>query len=635
MAESARRALELSAMIGAAPTNPIETEIKRLEDETKLLKAKQAQTEAFGAAAASLVKGTSGAPEGTLTLDDTAGALAPWVARRELGHAIASIAGEVKDALTRVGALPGADNPPNPSRTVADGEQAKVSGPAGASHGPGTGRPGVHPSPVRVLVTDDPALFTGDWEAQLLGRRLLAHCHDLMILTEGVAAAARDVDDAVRSWVDADETTQDKRVQLSSLAVAGRSLLTAAAAERPAVAGGDDTPESKGDAGSAAAGSAESPLALALQLVALTRTDTTVTGRTVTAGDRELVIGVAAALAGRLGSAGTVLADGMTTVATNSPLLVAMARRAELRAALAEELAQLGGHLAVAKAAAAILAGTPAKEEEEGADEPDGKGDADNPGEEEAEEPDGKGDADNPADVKDSARPAKTPAPSETLSPADAKLMRALTEASLEHLPLFTQVSERVLALDAEIAGWLSTPASGGPSAMLAAAARERLHSSTAGYTHVLLLQNDSLTADVVTRKSLAGSSGRLTHLGSASASWLLVETDQGATVGGGRSSSAGHLVLDVASGSTFGSSIDLQAMEAGELPDDPYVKFQGAVKFFLVAVALALLIIAGTAMGNLIRGILTSEPGAARVSASQFADGDELGHVMMPGCPA
>lgn len=560
MAESARRGLELSATIGAVPSGPIETEIKRLEDETELLKAKQARAEAVGAGAAGLVGGTSGAPAGTLTLEDTAGALAPWIARRELRSAVATIATEVKDALTRAGALPAADG-------VDD---------------PGKDRGGAFPGTVRVLVTDDPALFSGDWEAQLLGRRLEAQCRDFTNLKTGVAAAATDVECAVRTWVDADETTQDKRDQLSRLAAGVRHALTAAATQQPAAAAEDDTSESEGEAVPAAAHGADSPLALAMQLVALTRTDTTVTGRTVTAGGRELVIGVAGALSGSLGSAGTVLADGMTTVAPDSPLLVALGQRAELRAELAGELAQLGGQLAVAKTAAALLQGTPAQEEEE-------------TDEEDAEAREG-GD-------KEATRPDKTSAPGERLSPADAKLLRALTEASLEHLPLFTQVSEQVLTLDAEMAGWLSAPASGGPSALLAAAGREQLHRSTDGYTHVLLVERDALAADVVTRKSLAGSSGRLTHLGSASVSWLLVETAYGSTVGGGQASSAGHLVLDVASGKTKGSSIDLQAVQ--ELPKDPYASFEWAVKAFLVVGALSLLIFAVAAMVNLIWAIV------------------------------
>lgn len=601
--ESARRGLELSATIGAAPTNPIETEIKRLEDETKLLKAKQARAEAVGAAAAGMIGGTSGAPEGTLTLEDTAGVLAPWIARRELRSAVAIIATEVKDALVPAGALP-ADS---------------------GADGTGKGRVVTFPGSVRVLVTDDPALFSGDWEAQLLRRRLEAQRQDLKTLTEGVAAATRDVECAVRTWLDADETPEDQRDRLSRLGLGVRNLLTAAVAQQSAAAGEDDTSESDGEAGTATTDGAESPLALALQLVALTRTDTTVTGRTVTAGGRELVIGVAAALSDALGSAGTVLADGMTTVAPDSPLLVAMDRRAELRAALAVELAQLGGQLSVAKAAAALLGGMSSQEEEE-TDEEDGGGDAEVPEDDtggardndddhrpqgfrrddatqqDAATPTGgtkRGDTKN-ADVREPTRPGKAPAPGETLSPADAKLLRALTEASLEHLPLFTQVSERVLALDAEMAGWLSAPASGGSSAMLAAAGRERLHRSAGGYTHVLLVESDALAADVVTRKSLAGSSGRLTHLGSASVSWLLVETAHGSTVGGGQSSSAGRLVLDVASGKTAGSSIDLQSHE---LPRDPYANFELAVKAFLVMGALALVIFSVAAMINLLWG--------------------------------
>lgn len=188
------------------------------------------------------------------------------------------------------------------------------------------------------------------------------------------------------------------------------------------------------------------------------------------------------------------------------------------------------------------------------------------------------------------------------LSPADAKLLRALTKASLEHLPLFTQVAERVLALDEELAAWLSAPASGGPSAMLAAAGRERLHRAKDAYTHVLLVERDALAADVVTRKSVAGSSGRLTHLGSASVSWLLVETAHGSTVAGGQSSSAGHLVLDVASGRTTGSSIDLEATE--ELPKDPHASLEFFVKVFLLVGAVALVIFSVVVMVHLIRGL-------------------------------
>lgn len=303
------------------------------------------------------------------------------------------------------------------------------------------------------------------------------------------------------------------------------------------------------------------PHTLGLQLLELARSDLAVSHRTVSVGSHELVVRGAAALASNLGEHGRVVADELTTLTPeSSPLIDALHDLLRQRAALAESTAALAGLVDSARSLAGV-------------------------GE---------------------AEPNAAPPLSQAVTDTRGAGRRAVTEPGLRELARQALLHERAVqhvidalgSLDRDLSAWMRRDDGGATPPLLAAVARERLHSEH-GFSHLLVLQDEGLTADVVSRRSIMGDAGRRTHVGSARVSWLLLEVASGAVVHGGQSAPARTLVQDVGSGRT--TSRSMSPLATTPLPMDAQHSLEIVAKFFAVAAGLAALILSVVALVHIL----------------------------------
>lgn len=105
--------------------------------------------------------------------------------------------------------------------------------------------------------------------------------------------------------------------------------------------------------------------------------------------------------------------------------------------------------------------------------------------------------------------------------------------------------------------------------------------------THVLYVNLDAVAADVVTRRSILGTSGRVRFLSSGNASWLLLATADNAIKGGGQESLADVMTLSLETGQThFDTALGPTSAAAGTDPLDGLEKW---AKGFVAVLALVL----------------------------------------------
>lgn len=361
---------------------------------------------------------------------DNAGALAPWLAHRQVQRAAADIAAAVMEAL-------------------------------------GTE---VERDPVRVLVVDQRELVAGDWTFQLLKGRIESMATQLDRLREDIEAATSRVDRAAEQSLDTpggeplDAATALRR---AAAGTAGEEAVPSAEAGPQ----GTEESEQKGSAPSA-------PWDAAMALLALLRTDYAVAAVQVRADSSELATLTAAALTPQ---PGVVVEVGDLGTLVSSPTLRSWTALLAAREALAVQVSRLAGALSAVTGGAQVLS----------------------------------------------------------------------AQGTVEHVRLTLET------LQAEMASWLRpTPDRAAPP-LLTAVRHERLHGrGSLGITHVLYVSLDHLGGDVVTRSSVFGSSRRLTYLGGAHGSWLLLRTDTGALLGGGAVAPAASLTHDVSTGQAGGSEI-------------------------------------------------------------------------------
>lgn len=124
------------------------------------------------------------------------------------------------------------------------------------------------------------------------------------------------------------------------------------------------------------------------------------------------------------------------------------------------------------------------------------------------------------------------------------------------------------------------------------ACAREAMHLKDAQgrITHVLYVRPTHAGADVVTRRSVLGSSGRVSYLGGANTAWALLEVEHGKLVGGGSTEQARQLTHDLTTGKTTTvTAVTQNAVDS--LGEDPLAKYEKnirtAVLFLAAGVAL------------------------------------------------
>jgi hypothetical protein len=170
------------------------------------------------------------------------------------------------------------------------------------------------------------------------------------------------------------------------------------------------------------------------------------------------------------------------------------------------------------------------------------------------------------------------------LAPVQAKLTAISAEASA----VVAAAQQVVTDADAAVAALVH--ASGTGDAPLVTAVRyERLGQAVQGrkITHVLYVSLDAIAADVVTRRSILGTSGRVRFLSSGNASWLLLATADDAITGGGQESLADVMTLSLDTGQAhFDTPLGLSSSAAGTDPLDGLEKW---AKGFIAVLALVL----------------------------------------------
>jgi hypothetical protein len=458
----------------------------------------KAVADAKASVIASAVPDLSGAPTGTVTVGEKAGAFAAWLAHRALADAAGEIASRVQGELT---------------------------GPA-----------------ARVLVVEERYLAAGDWTFTQTDQRITRLQQRLTPLLGDIAHAAMDLSVAVAAW------TKDEAV-----AAPGQRHAELQAEEVKAV----DAPTGEADevAATATAASPAGAFSAAVDLMGLLRTDYTLTSATVTANPAELATLTAGALA-RLGAGVAVELDGDVLV-RESPLLGRFAGLLTTRDEIARPLAALDGLVA---AVAADLTARTAQLATMGA-------------------------------AWTETAKAGAVAVSGLSQDIEQRLQRiARRERARGPAQATADAVRQVLAdVDAAAAAMVQAPA-GGPAELLMAATRERLGVAAAkkGITHVLYVHADELGADVVTRRSLLGTSGRLGFLGGATTSWLLLETESGTLTSGGASHPARWMIYDLATGESAVAAVSDQ----GTLGDDPLTKLEAWAKAGVGALIAVLLVV-------------------------------------------
>ena len=399
---------------------------------------------------------------------------------------------------------------------------------------------------IRVLVTDDPQVAASDWRAQHLTAQAAAHSTALRRLSAQTTAARQDLETTLDNWVrgapHGEEPSSsgpghsgDRHRTLEQQWQAPTGIADAAAE----VAGGVKTLTDT------------SPLTLGVQLVQRAASDPTVS-RTTALGTHELVARGAAALAANLGPQGRVIADELTVVdPTKSPLMSTLDGLAHQRAALASDVADLAGIVAFARSVAGL--------DESTAD----------------------GTAQQGAVVQQDASVAR---------PTIAAGLGELARQALLHERLVAHVVDSLGTLDRGVRTWVTPGEDGTGPPLLAAVGRERLRTGPQRFSHVLVLQDAGLPADVVRRHSVGGDSARVSHIGSAGVTWLLIDVSSGDVVEGGYASSASTLVQDTGSGRT--SSVRMSAQHSAPLPWDARRTLELALTFCAVTAGLAALLL-------------------------------------------
>jgi hypothetical protein len=391
----------------------------------------------------------------------------------------------------------------------------------------------------RLLVVDDRALLTGAATARLGRDRLVRMAAQLTPL----AAQLREADRHLESAAKNNEPAVEGFGEGGGEGGAPEGGAAGAAEEKPAMPG---------------AGAA---LGSALDLVSLLRTDYTLTAAEVRTSPSEL----ATLSAARLGASGavpglTVEIDGFTA-ANASEILDRVNSVTTMRDAVRSELAALQARLSPVEAELTALRARIDSLEDAGATW--------------------------------AAAAERSPDGGQTLRTKIDELYRLAAPRAKAAATARAKVDQARGVLDevdAGLSAMMQASATTDPP-LLTAVRWERLrHGATAGPVHhVLYVGIDQVAADTVTRRSLLGTSGRISFLGAATVSWLLMEPEHGAVRAGGSLRGGRILQLDLESGNS--ELVDLTP--GGRLDKDPLRKLEAAASVGVVAIAVLLCILA------------------------------------------
>jgi len=397
-------------------------------------------------------------------------------------------------------------------------------------------------TPGRLLVVDDRALLAGAATAELVLHRLAgltARLNPLPALLDGTPAGP------------------------TGAASGG----VGAAIPAEGAEGGGEGMKDVSEETKAAAPTAGGTLDAALNLLSLVRTDYTLTAATVSTSPSELATLTAAALAGAAAGL-SIEVDGFTAVA-GSPSLAAADDLARARDAARAALARLEIRLSPVEAEVTTLR----------------------------------------ARLRHLEDSLETWALTKDATPGGGELLRARIEQ------LSTNASEQAAVADparsvADHAAALLTeaetvlaallqPAGDADPPLLTAVRWERLTTGPRRVDHVLYVGTDQLAADTVTRRSVLGTSGRLTFLGAATVSWLLLDPCTGAVRAGGTQAPGKRLRFDLESGNSDVADL----ADAGVLDNDPLARAEKVATAAVLLVAAFLGILAVVAALRLVLG--------------------------------
>lgn len=158
---------------------------------------------------------------------------------------------------------------------------------------------------------------------------------------------------------------------------------------------------------------------------------------------------------------------------------------------------------------------------------------------------------------------------------------------------LVTHAQQIVTEVDAAVAALLQAP-EGGQAPLFTAVRHERLKAREGVQdviTHVLYVNLDAVAADTVTRRSVFGASGVLRFLAAGNASWLLLDTSNGAIVGGNQKSSADVMTFSLETGEAAYDDVP-KLQRAQSALKDPLGALEGPARVLVVLLAAVLAVL-------------------------------------------
>lgn len=514
---------------GSGPSVVLDAEARRLRLEAEKAKYRQAiassskaTTEAAAASMAVLSPEVADAPKGEVSLGEGAGAFGPWRAHATLAGLGRRVADGARNALYK----------------------AKAQSP-------------------RVLVVGDQSIFGEVWTAGQVEQTLDRIQGRLSGLEQAVRRAQRKLSSDQVSIPRRSGAQPVSMIVVDSSALGpGGGVEVTERADLLRMLRSPTAKVSPVDAG-ASTGGAAGAFGAAVDLMALLRTDYTLTATPVAATTDELLTLTAAALGRQV----RVEVDDFGTPA-KSKLLTRFARILSDRdkaaravsdlqvqlAPLESRLVRLGDRVTALESAWAKVA-TDAKDK----------------------------------DARDALRAAL-----DGLIFDAATLDRAVGPAKAALAAAQAVVSD----VDAAVTTLLKSPEAGEPP-LLTAARRDRLDAAVKQdrVTHVLYVSTDALAADAITRRSILGMSGRIHYTAAASASWLLVDTATSRVVGGGQVRQADILTFDLEAVAASYDDNGFGLVPASLEGKDPLIALEGMAKVLVIVLVLVLLVtgVAGT----------------------------------------
>lgn len=494
--------------VADTPKDPVREQI---EAATARVEARRKLTAARLGAAAALGPGSQDGPTNTVTFGAAAGSLAPWLVHASVSATATTIAAAARAALD--------------ADTTQDADHL----------------------PCHVtFVTDDHDLLATDVESRQVLDMLtdcVAGVRDTTVHLVQVTARLREARLALRPQAPRRDDSEhtDAHPPLAELEAlrADKDLEAVAPTDPAAPAADDKTPGAAATdtepSTSTETGTVGSTLAAAVDLVKLLAVDYTVAAADVTTDSALMARLVAGGLGARRG--GQVLLDGYHLTDSSPTLRTHRLLLAAVRA-LERTIRALTAELAPVTDQAQVLATRTSTAQE--------------------------------------AWVTATTAPRGTDKDKDKDIPQAALDAlkadwerlERNHLALVAAAAPgtRALAAAGELVeqvhtalATLLTPGGSGTSAIQRACSRDRLReptaASTAPVTHVLLVQATHAGADIVTRRSIAGASGRVAYLAGTNGAWVLARRD-GSVIGGGGAEDSRQLTHDLASGESMSGGL-------------------------------------------------------------------------------